>query len=66
MMDDGCCKIRLKARPVEGKANAELVRWIAKQFGVHRDSVLIKSGSTSRKKTVKILSPCIVPEWYHE
>ena len=63
---DGCYKIRLKAQPVSGKANAELVRWIAKQFGIQRSSVLIKSGSTSGRKTLKIIAPQVLPDWYHE
>lgn len=66
VMDDGCYKIRLKAPPVEGKANTELIRWIAKQFGVLRESVLIKSGNTSRRKTVKIEFPTLIPHWHHE
>ncbi len=66
VMDDGCFKIRLKAPPVDGKANAELVRWLSRQFGVSAGSVQIKSGSSSRRKTVKIVSPPITPPWYHE
>ncbi|MCK5132325.1 MAG: YggU family protein [Candidatus Sabulitectum sp.] len=66
VMEDGCCKIRLKASPVDGKANAELILWISKQFGVQRDSVFIKSGNASRRKTVKIISPSRTPLWYHE
>jgi len=64
-MDDGCCKIRLKALPVDGRANAELVRWLSKQFGVSPAGVQIKSGNSSRRKTVKIISPEFTPSWYH-
>ncbi len=66
VMDDGYCKIRLKAPPVDGKANAELIRWLSKQFGVSVESVVIKSGRTSRRKTVKIDSATLMPDWYHE
>ncbi len=65
-MDDGCFKIRLKAQPVNGKANAALVQWIAKQFACQRSDVLIKSGSTSGRKTLKIIAPQVFPDWYHE
>ncbi|MCK5786220.1 MAG: DUF167 domain-containing protein [Candidatus Sabulitectum sp.] len=64
-MDDGSYKIRLKAAPVHGKANAELLRWLSKQFAVGRDTLLIKSGSTSRRKTVRINSPFRTPGWFH-
>lgn len=65
-MEDGCYKIRLKAQPVDGKANTELIQWISKQFGVQRDFVFIKSGNASRRKTVKIIFPSMTPQWYHE
>ncbi|MCD4707041.1 MAG: DUF167 domain-containing protein [Candidatus Sabulitectum sp.] len=66
VMDDCCYKICLKAPPVDGKANKELIRWISKQFGVSRDNVLIKFGTSSRKKIVEIISPSVAPEWYNE
>jgi uncharacterized protein (TIGR00251 family) len=65
-MDDGCYKIRLKAAPIDGRANAELVRWLSKQFGVSPACVQIKSGNSSRRKTVWIVSHSITPPWYHE
>ncbi len=65
-MDDGCFKIRLKAPPVDGRANTELIQWISKQFGIQRSAVLIKSGSTSGRKTLKITSPQVSPDWYHD
>ena len=64
VMDDGFYKIRLKAQPVQGEANSELIKWISEQFGVCRASVSIKSGKTSRGKTVKIVSPSQIPLWY--
>lgn len=66
VMDDGCYKIRLKAPPFQGKANAELIKWISRQFAVPRDSVLIKTGTGSRRKTLKITSPSHIPGWFHE
>ena len=47
-------KIRLAARPVEGAANAELVRFLAEVFGVPRRDVTIESGDTSRRKRVRV------------
>ena len=45
---------RLKAPPVDGKANAELVGLVARRFGCARSDVSIKSGAGSRMKLVKI------------
>lgn len=47
-------KIRLKAPPVEGAANDELIRFLAKKLGVPRHAVRIVSGATSRTKRVSV------------
>jgi uncharacterized protein (TIGR00251 family) len=44
----------IKAPPVDGKANAELVKLIAERFGVRKSDVTIKSGSSGRTKLVQI------------
>jgi uncharacterized protein len=54
---DGSLVIRLKSSPVDGKANAELIALLAKQFAVPKSSVHIKSGQTSRRKLVEIEAP---------
>ena len=48
---------RLKAPPVDGKANAELIELVARRFGCPRSAVSIKSGAGSRTKLVKIAAP---------
>lgn len=50
-------KIRLQAPPVDGKANAELVRFLSKLFAVPRHAVQIESGDLSRQKRVRIRNP---------
>jgi uncharacterized protein (TIGR00251 family) len=47
-------RIRVAARPVEGKANVELVRFIAELSGVRRSAVSITAGDHSRNKTLRI------------
>lgn len=47
-------KIRLAAPPVDGKANAELLGFLAKACGVPRSAVGLLSGETSRAKRVRI------------
>lgn len=58
-------KIRLAAPPVEGKANAELLRYLAEVFGVPQRAVTLVRGETSRRKTVRIAAPSLRPdrEW---
>jgi uncharacterized protein (TIGR00251 family) len=51
---DDAIKIRLRAPPVDGAANDELVRFLAKQTGVPRSAITIVSGRTSRKKRISL------------
>ena len=52
---DGTIKIDLAAVPEDGKANAELIKFLAKEFDVPRSSVELIAGQTSRKKVMKIM-----------
>ena len=47
-------KLRLAAPPVDGKANAALVSFIADFCGVARAAATLVSGTTSRAKRVRI------------
>lgn len=55
-------KIRLAAPPVDGKANAALVAFIAAKVGAGRTAVEVISGLTSRAKRVRVagISPQVV------
>ena len=48
-------RIRLAAPPVDGAANAELVRFLAERFRVPRSAVTIVRGVAARRKTVAII-----------
>lgn len=54
LQDDGSFVASLKAPPVDGKANAELVALVARRFGVARAAVTIKTGAGARRKLVVI------------
>lgn len=54
-------KIRLAAAPVDGRANAELVAFLAQEFGVRREDVQILRGDAARRKVVRIRSPKRLP-----
>lgn len=47
-------KVDLAAPPEDGKANEELIRFLAEKFGVSRSQVDILSGQTARMKVVRI------------
>lgn len=51
---DGALKVQLVSPPVDGAANTELIRLLAKQFGVSRSDVEIVAGETSKSKRIKI------------
>ena len=55
-------KVRLAAPPVDGKANAELLRFLAEVFGVPRRNVTLVRGETSRAKVVRIAHPAARPD----
>jgi len=51
---DGTLVVRLQSPPVEGAANAELVRLIAEALDVPRRSVSIVSGEQTRLKRLRV------------
>jgi len=50
-------KIKIKAPPVDGKANDYLVRFLAEQFDVPLSHIELVKGTQNRNKIVKIDSP---------
>jgi uncharacterized protein (TIGR00251 family) len=53
-LDGVILKVRLTAPPADGAANAQLMKLLAKTFGVSKDSLHIIKGETSRNKVVEI------------
>jgi uncharacterized protein len=51
---DETLKVRLTSPPVDGAANDELARLIAKRTGVARSNVALIAGLTSRNKTLRV------------
>jgi len=51
---DGSWCAQLRAQPVDGAANKELIALVAGHFGVARAAVTIKGGATGRLKWVEI------------
>ena len=51
---DGSWVARVRAPPVDGKANAELIALVARHFGCPKSAVSIRSGAGGRRKRVVI------------
>lgn len=50
----GVVKVRVASPPVDGAANEELVKFLAKKLGVSRSDVGLISGTASRTKTIRV------------
>ncbi len=55
-------KIRIAAPPVDGKANKQLIKFIARQFAVSQANVIISSGEGGRQKNLRIDCPRKIPD----
>ena len=51
---EGALRIRIAAPPVEGAANRELIRFLAKKLKVPQNAVEIISGIGSKNKTIRL------------
>ena len=51
---DGALKVRVNAPPIDGVANAELIKVLSKKLNVPKSAVEIISGQTSKHKQVRI------------
>ena len=52
--EDGRWLAQLKAAPIDGKANDELIALVASRFHCRKAAVSIKSGASGRMKLVRI------------
>jgi uncharacterized protein (TIGR00251 family) len=52
--DQVALKVRLNAPPVDGKANEALIKWLASELGIARNSLEVVRGQTSRRKQLSL------------
>lgn len=64
---DGSLKIKVAAPPVDGAANAELIKVLAKKLGVAKSAIEIIGGQSSKNKQVKIynIEPGVLSVLFH-
>ncbi|MEH8025833.1 DUF167 family protein YggU [Gallibacterium anatis] len=55
-------KITITAPPIDGKANAHLLKFLSKQFKVTKTQIELRKGELSRHKQVFIPSPEQIPQ----
>ena len=53
-MPDGTWLAQIKSHPVDGKANDELVAFVAQHFALRKSRISVKSGASGRVKLVNI------------
>jgi hypothetical protein len=58
----GRLKVKVSSKPVQNKANQELLSFLAARLGLKRNSLALESGQGSRKKVVS-LSIMEEPDW---
>ena len=59
-------KIRIKAPAVEGAANKELIKFLAKSFKVSKSDILFKTGQNSKIKIVEFPLNDKFKDWIEE
>ncbi len=53
--DESALRVRVKAAPVKGAANEDLIQLLAKSLGVHKRDISLVAGATGRNKIVEIV-----------
>ncbi len=62
LLEDGeRLRLRITSPPVDGAANAHIIRFLAREFGVAKGRVEIVRGLAGREKTVRISAPTAIP-----
>jgi len=51
---DGSLKVKIRAQPVEGKANKYLLNYLAKTLSLPKSSLSLLKGETNSFKTIEI------------
>ena len=54
-------KLRIKAAPIDGKANQYLIAFIADEFAVSKSSCQLVTGESGREKRIAISAPKKLP-----
>lgn len=58
---DNRLRIRIAAAPEDGKANAELIEFLAKKTGIAKRDIRLVSGDKNRLKTLELPEEALQP-----
>ena len=58
----GELKLNITAPPIDGQANAHLLKYLSKLFKVPKSTIILEKGELSRHKQLFIPSPKQIPE----
>ncbi len=59
-------KVAITAPPVDGKANAHLIKFLSKEFKVAKGAISVEKGLLNRHKLVRIAAPKQLPSFLAE
>ena len=63
-LHDGALRVRLAAPPVDGKANSQLLAWLAAELHCPKRDLQLLRGEASRRKQVQVALPeQVVATW---
>jgi uncharacterized protein (TIGR00251 family) len=54
-------QIKIKAPPLDGKANKHIIAFLAREFKVSKSDVIIQKGELSQEKQILITHPKSIP-----
>jgi len=55
-IEEDILKIKIKAKPIDGKANKYLIKYLSNELDIPQKYIAIIKGNTSRIKTIRILN----------
>lgn len=58
-------KVAITAPPIDGKANAHLIKFLSKEFKVAKGAVTVEKGGLNRHKLVRIKNPKQLPSFFN-
>lgn len=61
-LHDNELKITITAPPIDGQANAHLLKFLSKTFKVPKSSIVLEKGELNRHKQIFIPEPKMIPE----
>jgi uncharacterized protein (TIGR00251 family) len=54
VLEDGSWVINLRAKPIDGEANIELVKFLSEKLNISKSKIVIEKGLNARYKTLSI------------